>query len=317
MTEHYVTLLDQAFLPQGLALHTSLSRHASPFVLWVLCIDNESFEFLRSIRLAGLRPLSLAHHETDALRHASLDRNIGEYCWTLTPFSMLWVLQTDPTVKRITYLDADIYFLASPDQIFREFESSNKSVLITEHDYSPQHDQTATCGRYCVQFLTIKRGSGEEVLRWWSQRCIEWCYSRFENGQFGDQVYLTGFLEHFPDLTMVLSSNGKLLAPWNADYYRYSDAVLYHFHGLRICNSTFIRASKEPLSVPLKKYVYDPYVATLQHLIAQYKLNWIRPQIKLTPKLRLVQLISTLYARLFDLLKTIPTPVVYTRTFTH
>ena len=37
--EHYVTLFDSLFLPQGLALHASLQQHAGEHRLWVLCVD--------------------------------------------------------------------------------------------------------------------------------------------------------------------------------------------------------------------------------------------------------------------------------------
>jgi len=42
--EQYVTLLDSLFLLQGLALQSSLERHASPYVLWILCMDDEAYE---------------------------------------------------------------------------------------------------------------------------------------------------------------------------------------------------------------------------------------------------------------------------------
>jgi hypothetical protein len=33
--EHYVTLFDSLFLPQGLALHMSMERHAGVYTLWI------------------------------------------------------------------------------------------------------------------------------------------------------------------------------------------------------------------------------------------------------------------------------------------
>jgi hypothetical protein len=63
-------------------------------------------------------------------------------------------------------------------------------VLITDHGYAPEYDQSATSGQYCVQFMTFERDGGEPVRRWWEERCIEWCYARFEDGKFGDQKYL-------------------------------------------------------------------------------------------------------------------------------
>ena len=62
-------------------------------------------------------------------------RSKAEYCWTLTPWSIQWALSADIEASRVTYLDADTYFLKSPSEIFHEFDLSGKSFLITEHGF--------------------------------------------------------------------------------------------------------------------------------------------------------------------------------------
>ena len=49
--EHYVTLFNNLFLPQGLALHASMERHAGTYTLWILCMDNETHDFLAQLAL--------------------------------------------------------------------------------------------------------------------------------------------------------------------------------------------------------------------------------------------------------------------------
>ena len=66
--EHYVTLFDSLFLPQGLALHASLQRHAGPHQLWILCVDEECHRVLSALALPGVRLLALADVETESLR---------------------------------------------------------------------------------------------------------------------------------------------------------------------------------------------------------------------------------------------------------
>jgi len=306
--EHFVTIFDQSFIPQGLALHHSLSRFAGKFKLWVLSMDQETHDFIEQLSIKTLSPLLLSDYETDELRQASRDRSLAEYCWTLTPFSIQWVFLQGTDISRVTYVDADVFFLSDPLPLFHEFDISGRSVLITEHEYAPEHDQTSLCGRYCVQFLIVKRYSGAPVLNWWSERCLEWCYARFKDGYFGDQAYLIGFMVHFPELIFVLQGHGRLLAPWNATYYRYSDAIMYHFHGLRIFSPKIILACKEILPFPVMTYVYSPYIRLLQQLIASHQLNWIRPQMRLTLKWRLKLLLSR-FILSFRRLKYLPCPV--------
>src|SRR5262245_16846177 len=197
--EHYVTLFDGNFLPQGLALFESLKRHAGDHVLWVLCLDDRTQKTLEDLLNPNLRTIPLAEVETRDLLAVKPGRNFAEYSWTLTPFTPRFVFERDASVTRVTYLDADLFLLKSPRPIFEEFDASGKSVLITEHAYDVEYDQSATSGRFCVQFMTFVRDSSEPVRSWWAERCLEWCFARSEDGKFGDQKYLDDWTDRFPD----------------------------------------------------------------------------------------------------------------------
>ena len=133
----------------------------------MLCVDQKSFDFLSGLSLDNLFLLNLSELENDNLLEVKSIRSRAEYCWTLTPWSIQWVFEADPSARRVTYLDADLFLLDSPSEIFAELDSSGKSFLITEHGYSPQLDQSYTSGRFCVQFVPVVRGRGEVVLHWW------------------------------------------------------------------------------------------------------------------------------------------------------
>ncbi|MFA6901883.1 MAG: glycosyl transferase [Gallionellaceae bacterium] len=232
--EHYVTLFDSLFLPQGLALHMSMERHVSAYTLWILCMDDEVHDALIKLELPNVRILQLSQLETPELLAIKHTRTKGEYCWTLTPFAPRFVFEADSGVSRVTYLDADMWFRKNPAPIFREFDASGKDVLITDHAYASEHDQSATSGQYCVQFVTFARDGGEVVRKWWADRCIEWCFSRYEDGKFGDQKYLDDWPTRFADSVHVLSNKELTLAPWNATRFPYGNAITWHFHSLRI-----------------------------------------------------------------------------------
>ena len=266
--EHYVTLFDSLFLPQGLALHMSMERHVGAYTLWILCMDDEVQEALAKLELPNVRLLQLSKLETPQLLAIKPTRSKGEYCWTLTPFTPRFVFEADSGVSRVTYLDADMWFRKNPAPIFNEFDASGKYVLITDHAYAPEHDQSATSGQYCVQFMTFTRNGGEVVRKWWEDRCIEWCFSRYENGKFGDQKYLDDWPENFAEQVHVLINKELALAPWNATRFPYGNAVLWHFQSLRILKVAGRKLSVDiglyQLPKPTRKYVYEPYLTDLQ-----------------------------------------------------
>jgi hypothetical protein len=259
--EHYVTLFDSLFLPQGLALHMSMERHIKDYTLWILCVDDQAHEILTKLNLPNVRLLQLSKLETTELLRVKSTRSKGEYCWTLTPFAPRFVFEEDLLVRRVTYIDADIWFRRDPAPIFREFEASSKHVLITDHAYAPEYDQSATSGQYCVQFMTFTRKGGELVRKWWEDRCVEWCFARAEDGKFGDQKYLDDWPVRFQKHVHVLEHHEWAQAPWNASRYPFSQGIFYHFHGLRIAEGR--RVDFGPTYV-LPKFlinnVYEPYM---------------------------------------------------------
>lgn len=282
--EHYVSLFDSLFLPQGLALHMSMERHVKDYTLWVLCVDDETHEILTKLSLPNLQLLRLSQLETEELKHVKPTRTKGEYCWTLTPFAPRFVFDADPTVTRVTYLDADLWFRKHPVPIFREFEASGKHVLITDHAYAPENDATSTSGQYCVQFMTFTRDGGETVRKWWEERCLEWCYARFEDGKFGDQKYLDDWPERFPDAVHVLNNKELTLAPWNATRFPYGNGIVWHFQSLRIekySGRTFA-VFLGPYTLPrvTLNFVYADYVAELRKAVEMLLQNGfaVRPQ---------------------------------------
>jgi hypothetical protein len=264
--EHYVTLFDGFFLPQGLALHASMQRHAGSYTLWILCVDEQAYSVLNGLRLPNVRLLRTSDVETAELLAVKPTRTRGEYCWTLTPFAPRFVFEADADVQRVTYLDADLWFRRTPAPIFREFEASGKEVLITDHAYAPEHDQTAKSGIYCVQFLTVTRDGGEIVRKWWEERCIEWCYARAEDGKYGDQKYLDDWPERFGEWVHVLADKELALAPWNATRFPYCNSVFYHFHGLRIISARHVALGlgRYVVPAPVMRNVYRPYLRELR-----------------------------------------------------
>ncbi len=271
--EHFVTLFDRRFLPQGLALHESLRRWAPDARLWVVCMDAPTETALRRLALDGVVLIPLRELETPALLAVKGGRTTGEYCWTLTPFVFPAVFDRDPSVSRVTYLDADLFFFADPKVLLEELDRSEKSVLVTEHAYDPVYDVSARFGRFCVQFLTFDRTEpARRILDRWRSQCLEWCYGREDSpGRFGDQMYLDEWPGRFGEFVHVLKRTDATLAPWNVKYFSRRGRlvpVFYHFHGFRILSRgrallySWFRIGKEG------RRFYDVYLEALRRKIA-------------------------------------------------
>jgi hypothetical protein len=214
-----------------------------------------------------------------------------------------FVFEADPQVRRATYLDADLWFRQSPARIFREFDASGRTVLITDHAYAPEHDQSATSGRYCVQFITFVREGGEVVRKWWEERCIEWCFARMEGGKFGDQKYLDDWPDRFSGEVHVLADERLALAPWNVTRFPYGGSVFFHFHSLRIASADCVDLGPYPLPEPVIENVYGAYLKDLRAAVTMLELHGFVPRLQAAKRNVLRSLESRICRRLVSFSK--------------
>lgn len=240
---NFCTLFDSNYLPRALVMYHTLVATGEHFTLYVVCFDDLTLEVLNKLNLANLVAIPLGDFESKELLVVKETRTVAEYCWTCTPHIIRYVLDTYK-LAQVTYLDADLSFYEKPSILLDEFNQSGCSVLITEHRYTPRYDQSATSGIYCVQFMTFNADpQGLSVLQWWQDRCLEWCFARFEDGKFGDQKYLDDWPTRFEGVH-VLQHLGGGVAPWNIQQYKLStdndkllvnnkSLVFYHFHAYK------------------------------------------------------------------------------------
>jgi hypothetical protein len=267
--EHFVTLFDSHYLPLGLCLYRSLEEQAGPFHLWIVAVDEACADALGKLGLARATVVRLAELETDALLRVKGTRSVGEYCWTLTPFLPEYVMQRAPEVRRVTYLDADLYFFQPPAQLIAELEASGKHVQITDHAFGPEYAGHARYGRFCVQFLTFRNTApARKVLRWWQERCLEWCYAREEEGKFGDQKYLDQWPVLFAEEVHILAQQERTVAPWNVEHLNRLSSpvrpVFYHFQSLKVISPSRVVLWFMYYIGRRNRWIYDRYLGALR-----------------------------------------------------
>jgi hypothetical protein len=229
------TYFDKNYLDKGLALYHSLKRHCQPFTLWILCLDDDVYRSLIALNLPGVTLISMAEFEweDDGLATAKQNRSLVEYYFTCTSSLLIKILQKNPTIDILTYLDADLYFYSSIDPVYKELRKD--SVLICEHWFPDTMKHLEKYGKYNVGLVAFRNDkNGLTCLTWWRTKCLDWCYDRLEDEKFADQKYLDDWPERFLGV-IVLKNQGYNYAPWNLRNYSSTTypVNIYHFHGLR------------------------------------------------------------------------------------
>ena len=274
----YCTYFDHNYLPRGLALYHSLQRHAPDAEFWVLCLSEACHRTLLALDLPNLVAVRLADFEAANADVAATrsSRSQIEYYFTCSPAWILFVLESSPDAEWATYLDSDLFFFASPDPIYAEMKDA--AFGIVPHRFSRGLEDQRRFGLYNVGWVSARRrDDGIAALRWWRERCIEWCYDRVEGDRFADQRYLDRMPEMFGGVH-VISHLGANLAPWNLADYRleWNDGrveierryplLFFHFYGVKRSGGYYFNSHRvyhAPFSGLMRDRLYKPYVAAL------------------------------------------------------
>ncbi len=279
MTLNFVTLFNSNYLSRGIVMYESLKKHCPDFHLYVITFDEVTYNYFQKFPQQNLTAVSLQQFEDEKLLEIKPSRSAGEYCWSCTASTVLYAINTYK-LNHCVYVDADMCFYANPQVLFDEWGS--KSVLITEHRYTPEYDQSKISGIYCVQFVGFKNDKdGIEAVTYWRNECIKWCYMREEDGKFGDQKYLDDWTTRFKNVHLLQHLGGGI-APWNMQQYNFTksgskivgkekssgkefESVFFHFHGLKIFSDNISSLTGETyeMNPDALELFYKPYVADL------------------------------------------------------
>ncbi len=275
----YCTCFDLNYLSRGLALYHSLQRQEPGSRLWVLCLDQACHQILTRLALPNLLPVSLTNFEGADPKVAATrsDRSLIEYYFTCTPAWLVYVMQREASSEWVTYLDGDLFFYDSPEKIFGELEKAAFGII--PHRYTPKIEHMRKYGVYNVGWVGVRNDpDGVAAVKWWREKCIEWCYDYVDGERFADQGYLQQLLARFSRV-QVIENIGANLAPWNIGNYRveFRDGkvlvdsayplIFFHFQGLKremgylIFNSH--RLYRAPFSKIVRDHIYRPYVDEL------------------------------------------------------
>jgi hypothetical protein len=280
---HFCTLFDSNYLLKGVAMLRTLKQYCPEAQVHVLCMDQQAREILEKLLLPDVACLSLSEVEDEALLAVKHTRSMAEYCWTLSPCLPWHVLQNNPHVQEITYLDADLYFYGSLQPLFDEIGEA--SITIIEHRFPPPFKHLEMNGRFCVEWVGFKRDEqGMACLARWREQCIEWCFHRLEESRMGDQKYLDEWPAAYSNLC-ILTHPGAGVAPWNYSQYRFgygpkqghtvdgAPLIFYHFHQFQLLsNGAYDRLSAAYRALGREPdAVYRAYEGTLDGVLEEVR----------------------------------------------
>lgn len=249
MSEHFCTSFDHRYVAKGLAMWRSLKAHRPDAVLHVLCMD----ELCEAV-LSGLDLQDVHLHRLAAVEEADPDllrtkgtRSRTEYYFTITPCFPRHLLRSGLAAARLTYVDADLFFMADPQAIFDDIGS--RSIGLIEHRFAPALADRLVYGRFNVGWITFGNDAvGRACLDAWRTACLDWCYDRLEDGRFADQKYLDAWPEQFASVAIV-AHPGANLAPWNLGRHSLTASngqpqadglpvLFFHAHGFQLTGTT-------------------------------------------------------------------------------
>lgn len=266
---------------------TSLKSHCPDATVFVLCLDELASDILNTLHIEGCVCIPLTLVESNAVLSAKGNRNIAEYCWTLSSCFTAWLMDNRPEVDIITYLDADLMFFSSPEPLFDEMQEA--SIGIMEHRFIPRLQHLESKGRFCVEWVSFRRDAqGLACLYRWRDQCLEWCYDRLEDGRMGDQKYLDTWPQDY-SRTRVLAHLGAGVAPWNYSNYIYRidsegkiqvgnmPLIFYHFHQFQLIDDgSFYRlAPFYSEEGPAPDLIYGPYELAMRSIVR--RIQALRP----------------------------------------
>lgn len=279
----FCTLFDSYYLDKGIALYRSLERQTKDFILFIFCFDDKAYCILQEMQLSNAIVLHHSLIENDMLLELKKERSKAEYNWTCTPVIIEYVL-SNYDVENCTYIDADLYFFGNPKVLFDEIKDAKANIVITEHRFANDRKGKKwlrRSGKYCVEFNYFdKSENAYNALKWWKEKCFEWCYAIYEKNRMGDQKYLESFPEKFEGVHELQNLGGGV-APWNLYQYQLEkvnkdqielmddkgkkfELIFYHFQNIRYIKENLVNINSCTQNKKMKDVIYIPYLREIE-----------------------------------------------------
>ena len=286
---YFCTLFDSNYASKGIALYLSLEKQTDDFMLYVMAMNRKCQEILNACEFKHMAVECIEDVISPELSEARSNRSHAEFCWTCGSFFTDYFLNKYE-LPEITYLDSDLMFFSSPQVVFDELEKKNSSVGL-----APHFTKYPLFGKYCVQFVNFKNDKdGRSCLRWWRDECLKWCYSRVEDGKYGDQKYLDYFAGKFNQVCDI-ENRGVGIAYWNMYDNKFRNGIVYfkdktwpivffHYSGINVQVKDGVMTFRHTMYLTdiIRNTFIEPYADLMRKVFTDY-LNTPIHKVVITP----------------------------------
>lgn len=284
---HFSMILSEQHLFKAIPMYISLRQYCKSFKLFILCMNESVYAILNKIGFKDiiLIPIKYLEDNNFELLKAKSNRSFHEYCWTLKPIFLYYIMNQYDKAKYYAHVDADLFFFSNIDNVFDE--NPNASIFLTHHRNSEEFKHYyELSGIYNTGFVGFRNNNEARVaVRLWGDRCLKKCTMEYDtvDKTFGDQRYVEDWVDIFKNVHVV-NSIGANVAFWNIKNYkvskRYNNVyinetplIFYHFSSVVILGPrefdlcSFYHIDDENILV----YIYDPYIRLLSNGIEGMK----------------------------------------------
>jgi hypothetical protein len=273
----FCTYFDSLYLPRARVCLQTLLANGSSLRVYVLALDDEAHAAISG--MDRVVPISLP--ELEAYRPSLLSvkgkRQKKEYYATLTPVLPQLVFEVEDP-NEVYYTDADMAFWGPVREIGDEMGAA--SLMVVAHE----NPVARPAGLFNVGILGYRNDAHcLEFLKWWEERCMEWCEWRAtKDGKCADQGYLN-VLHDEPDRfknVRICEHPGINLGPWNLAMHELGEKngrptidgrnlVSYHYHGYKPAGKKCVNDTGWEVSDEAMRLIYEPYHRLMLEALAK------------------------------------------------
>lgn len=247
---HVFTSSAPNYIGKVRALFESLAEHCSDMTTHWLVADLRSEGLLEAIRDDPIDDVLFVDDLEEFRDHGWLfQHDVVELSTAIKPTVALRLLERSDC-ELLIYFDPDQVVFSPLDDLIGTLRSA--SAVLTPHLLEPYTDLKAVrdheiCalrnGIFNLGFFGARDcDEGRAFLRWWADRCLDFCWGDWRSGVFTDQKWINFAPVFFPAIATLRSPRFNV-APWNIHQRRFEGTFdegfsvegealgFYHFTG--------------------------------------------------------------------------------------